>query len=208
MNTTTESSDPFAATRASLDDPSETPIDWQALVNEHPVAAILAAAAAGAGAIALLSLAPPHRPPPTPRSVAGRAASELESLRDQISELAQRLLAKAPVEREVPSKVSDVGHQVSELVKRLMTKAPDERDVSRKAAEVGDSIRSTWQDVRGQATGLAERLRPQLSEIAGRVRPQVDAATHLAKDNPLWVGVVVGAIGALLASHFVDRSRY
>lgn len=172
---------PYTTSLDSSSSPFDT--DWASIITDHPVGALLAAAAVGAGAMALMSLSPAHSTARSPaKRIAESAGSEVDALKKQVSDLTRRMLAGTPTPKAASSQLG----------------------------ELGERALDAWNEVRGQATGLANemagRLRPQVAEMAGRIRPRVEAATDLAKDNPLWVGLAMGALAAFLGSRVLGHA--
>lgn len=178
MNNPTDPQFPYTTSLDTSASPFDA--DWAAIITDHPVGAILAAAALGAGAMALMSL-----------------GSASESPRKRAVDVAD-------------NEVESLKQQVSDLTRRLMADAPSPKAAKRQFSELGERALDAWNEVRDQASGMANevagRLRPQVAEMAGRIRPRVDAATDLAKDNPLWVGLAMGALAAFLGSRVLGHT--
>ena len=137
------------------------------LVERNPVPAVLAAAAVGAGLMALLAVmarrdSGPLAPVPTvaPRGI------DFDALKRQIADLADRVTRAMPV------------------------------DTAKERVEhVGDAIADGWSTVRDQAL-----------DALGRFEPQASAAIKVAREHPVWSALIVGAVGALIASQMLGRS--
>lgn len=185
MNPSNEPQFPYTTSLDSSSSPLDA--DWATLIADHPVGAILAAAALGAGAMALMSLSAP------PPSRAKRFASDTHGVRESASD-----------------EVDALKKQVRDLSRRMLDGTPSKQEAAKQAHALGDRALDAWNEVRDQATGFANemagRLRPQMAEMAGRIRPRVEAATDLAKDNPLWVGLAMGALAAFLGSRVLGRA--
>lgn len=141
------------------------------LVEHNPVPAVLAAAAAGAGLMALVSLmarrdpdprapAPTITPTITPRSI------DYEALKQQIADLADRVTRAVPVDA-----------------------------AKQRVEHVGDALADGWSTVRDQAL-----------DALGRFEPQASAAIKAARANPVWSALIVGAVGALIASQMLGKA--
>lgn len=181
MNNPTDPQFPYTTSLDSSASPFDA--DWAAIITDHPVGAILAAAALGAGAMALMSL-----------------GSASDSPRRRVVDAADA----------ADSEVESLKRQVKDLTRRIMADSPSPQVAKRQFSELGERALDAWNEVRGQASGMANdvagRLRPQVAEMAGRIRPGVDAATDLAKENPLWVGLAMGALAAFLGSRVLGHS--
>lgn len=133
-----DGSSPHASTRTLTD-----------FVERNPVPAVLAAAAAGAGLMALLSLMARREPDPlAPVPLVTSRGVDFEALRRQIAAIADRLSTAAPV------------------------------DAARQRAEhAGENIADGWSAVRDQALDALHRFEPQASAAikAARENPMLTA---------------------------------
>ncbi|MEP7101463.1 MAG: hypothetical protein ABI781_13195 [Burkholderiales bacterium] len=134
------------------------------LVERNPVPAVLAAAAAGAALMALVSLMARRDPEPlapvptvTPRGL------DYEALKGQIADLADRVTRAMPVDA-----------------------------AKQRVEDAGDAIKEGWGTVRDQAL-----------DALGRFEPQASAAIKVARENPVWTALIVGAVGALVGSQML-----
>jgi ElaB/YqjD/DUF883 family membrane-anchored ribosome-binding protein len=84
--------------------------------------------------------------------------------------------------------------QVGELARKLTAALPSSTDARRASADLGERASDAWSTVREQAQAALDQVAPKLT-----------AATELARANPLWVSVVMGALGALLGSQWLGR---
>ena len=84
--------------------------------------------------------------------------------------------------------------QIAELGRKLTSGLPS-ADARRTSADLGEKASDAWATVREQAQAALDQ-----------VAPRITAATDLARANPLWVSVVMGAVGALLGSQVLGRS--
>lgn len=185
MNPPNEPQFPYTTSLDSSSSPLDA--DWATLIADHPVGALLAAAALGAGAMALVSLSAPAA------SARKRFANDASGLRASASD-----------------EVDALKKQVSDLARRVLDGTPSKKEAAKQANALGDRALDAWNEVRDQATSFASdmagRLRPQVAEMAGRLRPRVEAATDIAKENPLWVGLAMGALAAFLGSRVLGRA--
>lgn len=85
--------------------------------------------------------------------------------------------------------------QIAELGRKLTSGLPTPADARRTSADLGEKASDAWTTVREQAQAALDQ-----------VAPKITAATDLARANPLWVSVVMGAVGALLGSQVLGRS--
>ena len=144
------------------------------LVERNPIPAVLAAAAAGAGLMALVTLmarrdsepfdakpAKPAVPTTTTR------ANDFDGLKQQIADLVDRLSKTAPVDA-----------------------------AKQRAERAGDAIADGWGAVRDQALDALDRFEPQAS-----------AAIKVARENPVWTALIVGAVGALVGSQMLGGTK-
>ncbi len=84
--------------------------------------------------------------------------------------------------------------QIAELGRKLTSSLPTPADARRTSADLGEKASDAWATVREQAHAALDQ-----------VAPKITAATELARANPLWVSVVMGAVGALLGSQLLGR---
>lgn len=191
MNSPNESIDMSAAAdeyTVDIDDSALASIDLRETVAEHPMTSALMAAAAGAGMMALLSL--------TMRS--GRSSSQVT---------APAVTAPSLPDVATRNDLADLRDQVSRWLNDISDAAPSRGDVKRNVEDATDSVVNTWNEVRDQATELAQRVKSQVGDTADRLRPKLNAAVELAKDNPMWLGVAIAAIGALVGASALAKTR-
>ncbi len=86
--------------------------------------------------------------------------------------------------------------QISELGRKLTTSLPTPSEARRTSADLGEKASEAWSTVRDQAHAAIDQ-----------VAPKITAAADLARANPLWVSVVMGAVGALLGSQMLGRGH-
>ena len=147
------------------------------LVERNPIPAVLAAAAAGAGLMALVTLmarrdsepfdAKPAKPavPTMPTTIT--RANDFDGLKQQIADLVDRLSKTAPVDA-----------------------------AKQRAERAGDAIADGWGAVRDQALNALDHFEPQAS-----------AAIKVARENPVWTALIVGAVGALVGSQMLGGTK-
>lgn len=85
--------------------------------------------------------------------------------------------------------------QIADLGRKLTANLPTPAEARRTSADLGAKATDAWATVREQAHAALDQ-----------VAPKITAATELARANPLWVSVVMGAVGALLGSQLLGRS--
>jgi ElaB/YqjD/DUF883 family membrane-anchored ribosome-binding protein len=107
---------------------------------------------------------------------------------------------RLPPMPQLPKAITDVdlGSLKSQLAD-LIDKAKDafpKKEVTEKAADASEAVQDSWQDVRDRA-----------SDLIDQVQPQLDAGIKVARDNPLWAALIVGAVGTALGAQFLGRSR-
>ncbi len=147
-------------------------------VATRPIAATLAAAAAGAGVIALLSM---QSRTPAPRPV------------DKIAPRAQRLSEAAQ------DGVASLKTQIADLIAALAERMPAVRAAAVTAGTnatdaAADKVQAAWDGVRGKS-----------EELLKQARPHVDAAAEIAREHPVWLSVAAGVIGALVGAQLLGR---
>lgn len=87
--------------------------------------------------------------------------------------------------------VDGLKQQIADLADRIGKAIP--RDEARQRVDdAGDALASTWNGVRDQAM-----------DVIGKLQPQATAAVKMARENPMWTAVVMGAVGALLGSQLL-----
>ena len=165
-------------------DPTDTPDELAAfghptgpaasartLIERNPVPAVLAAAAAGAGLMALVALMSRRDPDPlapvslvAPRGIGG---IDFDALKQQIADLADSIKRATPVDTAKES-------------------------VERAGVRVADG----WSTLRDQAL-----------DALGRFEPEAGAAIKAVRENPVWTALIVGAVGALVASQLLGKTE-
>ena len=159
------------AAQSYADSAKATARDAMASLNDmvvsNPVPAALTAAAVGAGLMALLALmSRPERYPSTTIPVGSPRGLDIDALKSQIADLADRLTRSLP---------KDAAKQ--------------------RIDDASDALADSWSGVRDQAL-----------DVLGKLQPQATAAVNLARENPIWTAIVMGAVGALLGSQLLGRS--
>lgn len=86
--------------------------------------------------------------------------------------------------------------QLSDLAQVVLAALPSKDDMQRSASAAGDRASDAWGNVR-------EQTRSVLAQVA----PKVDATRAMARENPMWVALVVGVIGALVGSLVTGRGK-
>ena len=86
--------------------------------------------------------------------------------------------------------------QISDLGRKLSAALPSPKEARRTTNDVAEKASEAWSTVREQAQAALDQ-----------VGPKINAAADIARANPLWVSVVMGAIGALLGSQMLGRSN-
>ena len=183
------------------------------MVVANPVPSVLAAAATGAGLMALIALMarPGSRLPSLSelRAMAKDAVPgsidkpDVGSLRGQLADLLERVSDALPSKSEAKSKIQNAGDAARDTAQSAREAARDAalsaRDTARDAAQTArDTAQSAWESVRDQAASVIDTVQPQISAAT-------TAATKVARENPLWAAVVAGAIGTLIGAQFLGK---
>lgn len=166
--------DPLSALSSHRDLPASGPAPAQALadfVDRNPLPAVLTAAAAGAGVMALLSLmsrqdADQARVPRAPSAIATTRGLDFAALVQQMASLTDRLGEAVPTAA-----------------------------AKQQLGEAGDAIAEGWGALRQHALDAVAPL--------SRFEPQATAALKVARENPVWTALLVGALGAVLGSQLM-----
>jgi ElaB/YqjD/DUF883 family membrane-anchored ribosome-binding protein len=116
----------------------------------------------------------------------------------------ERSSGLAPVLRTVPRSTRETAgdafdelrSQISDLGRKLSAALPSASEARRTSADLGDKASEAWSTVREQAQAALDQVAPKIS-----------AAADIARANPLWVSVVMGAVGALLGSQLLGRGH-
>ncbi len=183
-------------------------VDLQRSITDHPMTSALVAAAAGAGLMALVVLSM-RRGPSTAEQLFEQAApsaatrDEMAGLRDQFVGWARDMLSAAPSRGEVKRAAGSAKSWLQDL----LDATPSRGEVKKAADDAADTMSSTWGEVRDQATDLAQRVRSQVEGTADKLRPKVSAAVDLAKENPMWLGVALAALAAVVGASAIAGSR-
>ena len=86
--------------------------------------------------------------------------------------------------------------QIADLSDRLSERVANAAPVDAARQRVGqatDAIADGWSTVRDQAL-----------EALDRFEPQATAAIKVARENPVWTALIVGAVGALIGSQMLS----
>jgi len=149
--------EPGDATRALTD-----------LVERNPIPAVLAAAAAGAGLMALVAMMGRRDPGPlAPVPLVSPRVIDYEGLKQQIADLADRVSRAVPVDA-----------------------------AKQRVDNASDAVADGWATVRDQAL-----------DALGKFEPQASAAIKVARENPVWTALIVGAVGALVGSQMLGGGK-
>ncbi|MEO5883091.1 MAG: hypothetical protein ABIQ06_11805 [Caldimonas sp.] len=149
--------------------------------RNEPTKALLFAAAAGAGLMALLTLvARSSRPAPV---ATGRRT--MAAIRDAAIDLADRAHSVASdaigaTHRRASSALDTAEQQSGEASQRLEA-------MHKRANDVADSVAETWANLREQAAPVVDKLKPQF-----------DALATYAKEDPTRAALGVATAGAVL----------
>ena len=149
--------------------------------RSEPTKAVLIAAAAGAGLMALLALlARGSRPSPV-----GTGPRTMAAIRDAAIDLADRAHSVATetigAARKRASGAVDVAEQQAGDAKVRL------EAMQKRATDVADSVAETWASLREQAAPVVDKL-----------KPQIDALATYAKDDPARAALGVATAGAVL----------
>ena len=165
VDTATDAAQSFADTAKST--ASDALASLNDMVVSNPMPAALTAAAVGAGLMALLALmSRPDRYPSTTIPVGNSRGLDVDALKSQIADLADRLTRSLP---------KDAAKQ--------------------RIDDASDALADTWSGVRDQAL-----------DVLGKIQPQATAAVKIARENPIWTAVIMGAVGALLGAQLLGGS--
>lgn len=149
--------------------------------RNEPTKAVLIAAAAGAGLMALIALMA-RSPRPTPISTGQRTMS---AIRDAALDLADRAHSVATeaigaAHKRASGAVDVAEYGAGEAKQRLEA-------MQKRAGEVADTVAETWASLRDQAAPVVDKL-----------KPQIDAMTAYAKEDPTRAALGVATAGAVL----------
>jgi ElaB/YqjD/DUF883 family membrane-anchored ribosome-binding protein len=149
--------------------------------RNEPTKAVLIAAAAGAGLMALLALLV-RSSRPTPVS---RGERTMASIRDAAIDLADRAHSVATeaigsAHKRASSVVGSAEQHASDAQQRIEA-------IQQRASDVADSVAETWANLREQAAPVVDRLKPQF-----------DALASYAKEDPTRAALGVATAGAVL----------
>ena len=149
--------------------------------RNEPTKAVLIAAAAGAGLMALAALlARGSRP-----SSVSTGQRTMSAIRDAALDLADRAHSVASqaigtAHKRASSAVDTAEQQAGEAKQRLEA-------MQKRASEVADSVTETWASLREQAAPVVDKL-----------KPQIDALTAYAKEDPTRAALGAATAGAVL----------
>lgn len=83
--------------------------------------------------------------------------------------------------------------QIADLADRIGKSIPTD-EAKQRVGDATDALADTWSGVRDQAL-----------DVIGKLQPQATAAVKVARENPIWTAVVMGAIGALIGSQLLGK---
>ena len=153
--------------------------------KEEPAKALLIAAAAGAGVMAIVAL--------MARSGGGQAVPSTKSLRKAAAE------SSGSWARAAADKADEWQKTANEKAEYWRKAAADAAD---SATDTADSVmKSTRGAAKAAYEGLSETVqqwRDQAAPIVDRIKPQIDAVTGYAKDDPGKALLIAAAAGAAL----------
>ena len=149
--------------------------------RNEPTKAVLIAAAAGAGLMALVALLA-RGSRSTPLSTGQRTMS---AIRDAALDLADRAHSVATqaigtAHKRASGAVDTAEQQAGEAKQRLEA-------MQKRASDVADSVAETWASLREQAAPVVDKL-----------KPQIDALTAYAKEDPTRAALGAATAGAVL----------
>ncbi len=176
------------------------------LVVENPMPSVLAAAATGAALMALAALVakPKSRLPKMPDvSMPDVSMPDISMPDVSMPKMSMPKMSMPKMPSSTPSlpdvDFASLKDHVVDLVQRVSDAFPSKRQAKSQLQSaqdtVQDTVQSTWNTVRDQASDMIDQVQPQLA-----------AATKVARDNPLWAALIVGALGTLLGSQLLGRS--
>lgn len=190
------------------------------LVTDNPLPSILAAAAVGAGLMALATMTSGSRSSAAVAKeklskvkaskvdVADEVADQARSFKSQLADLAQAVLAALPSKGDVKDKAGDVAGDAQSSVKSAREALND----SIKSA--GDSWKSAASTAGSSLKSASDTLRSalgdtfeQASDVLQKYQPQVDAVGKLARQNPMWAALIAGAAGTLIGWQVLGTSK-
>lgn len=170
----------------ALGSSTEMPTTSTEMLNElvvaHPLSAVLASAAVGAGLMALLSL--------IARDDSPRVSSAMNGVGKQRDSHAERYADRSSHAVDAAADhYADLKSQIGELAKKLAASLPSRSDADDAMNTASDKAAEVWNSVRKQA-----------DDVLGQLRPHMDATAEVARAHPVWTALAVGALGALLGS--------
>ena len=218
MNDTTYSEIPEAygdfasSTDAANTTDAPTPGEaFAAMVIENPLPAALAAAAVGAGLMALATLMVPSRPSVSKvkvDKVVDSVADEAGSLRSQLGDLAKSVLAALPTKSQLKSRAGDAADEAQSLAQSARDSLSDSlKSVGGALRSAGDTANSSFKSASDTLRSVLGETWDQASDVLQKYQPQVDAATKLARNNPLWAAVLAGVAGTLIGWQLLGASK-
>jgi len=132
---------------------------------------------------------------PVPAVLAAAAAgAALMALVSLMSRRDPEPLAPVPTVTPHGFDYAALKQQIADLADRV-TRAMPVDAAKQRAEHAGDVLAEGWNTVRDQAL-----------DALGRFEPQAAAAIQAARANPVWSALIVGAVGALIASQMLGNS--
>jgi ElaB/YqjD/DUF883 family membrane-anchored ribosome-binding protein len=149
--------------------------------RNEPTKAVLIAAAAGAGLMALLALVA-RGSRPSPVSTGQRTMSAIRDAALDLADRAHNVASQAigSAHKRASTAVDTAEHQAGEARHRLDA-------MHKRANDVADSVAETWASLRDQAAPVVDKL-----------KPQIDALATYAKEDPTRAALGVATAGAVL----------
>ena len=129
---------------------------------------------------------------PVPAMLAAAAAgAALMALASLMTRREPHPLAPVPLVSPRGLDYESLKRQIADIADRLGKAVPVDA-AKQRAEQAGDAIAGGW-----------DTLRDQALDALGRFEPQAAAAAKVARENPVWTALVVGAVGALVGSQLL-----
>lgn len=165
--------------------------------KEEPTKALLIAAAAGAGVMALVALM---------ARGSSRPSLSTDMLRSAAYDAADRMRGTAyDTANRLRSAAADTADNARKSAREVARDAAD-----RAAAKAEGLMQSTRDAAQSAYDGLADTVqqwKDQAAPLVDRVRPQIDAVTTYAKDDPGKALLIAAAAGAALMGLMSSLTR-
>ena len=85
-------------------------------------------------------------------------------------------------------------NQLADLADRVSRSVPT-GEAKQRVGDAGDAIAEGW-----------SHFREQTANALGRFEPEASAAIRVARDNPVWTAVIVGAVSALVGAQMLGKT--